>query len=743
MNKIFEILIRTGISVKLSTVHFILSFLLFSSLFAGEHPNLFISGTEAQEIKKSLNKYPLLKKSYEEIKKTVEGGIRDGIEVPQPGEAGGYEHERHKQNYREMQQAGILFSITGEEKYAQFIREMLFKYAELYPTLGAHPLSHNQAPGKLFHQMLNETVWLLYASQAYDCIYDWLTESDRDHIETNVFKVIIKWFIEENAHEFDRIHNHGTWSAASIGMIGYAIGDQNLVEMALYGTKKDGRGGFLKQLDLLFSPDGYYMEGPYYIRYALRPFFFFAEAIERNQPELKIYDYRNQILKKAYYSAVQTAYPNGVLPPINDASRTMDITAPGIVLSNALTYYRYGPDPNLLGISAAQDFVILNGAGLKLAKDFSSVNSPPEFNWKSVEFTDGYDGKQGGLGILRMGKGNYQSMLLMKYGVHGEGHGHFDKLHFTFFNQGREVIIDYGFARWINIEPKFGGRYLPENKSYAMQTIAHNTVVVDETTQNGGDRREADAVWGERHFFDASDANVQVMSAKSNRHFPGVRMQRTMFLIDDKRLDSPVVVDLYRLSSEKKHVYDYPIHFLGQPISTSFECTASTQQLVPMGNSAGYQHIWKEAETDVEGTISCTWLVGNRYYSLISAAGKGSQVFFGRIGANDPNFNLRSEPAIILRSHGQDYLFANVIEPHGYFNEAQEKSENARPNINAVKIMGYDNEGSVIEVLGRNNLKWRIMVSNGDASEAATHSVIFSDHHYEWTGNYLVDLNAD
>ena len=71
------------------------------------------------------------------------------------------------------------------------------------------------------------------------------------------------------------------------------------------------------------SPDGYYMEGPYYIRYALLPFFQFAEALERGQPALGIYRYRGGILKKALYSAVETAFPNGVFPPINDASRTI------------------------------------------------------------------------------------------------------------------------------------------------------------------------------------------------------------------------------------------------------------------------------------------------------------------------------------------------------------------------------------------------------------------------------------
>src|SRR5258708_19581753 len=39
-----------------------------------------------------------------------------------------------------------------------------------------------------------------------------------------------------------------------------------------------------------------------------------------------------------------------------------------------------------------------------------------------------------------------------------------------FLLQGREIISDYGSARFLNVEQKFGGRYLPENKSFAKQT---------------------------------------------------------------------------------------------------------------------------------------------------------------------------------------------------------------------------------------------------------------------------------
>ena len=710
--------------------------------FAKERPSLIITKQEAAEIKTALGKYPLLDRSIKMIKNTVEKALSKPMEVPSPGEAGGYEHERHKQNYREMQHAGILFTITADEKYARFVRDMLLEYAKLYPTLGKHPFSHKQAPGKLFHQMLNETVWLTYTSMAYDCIYDWLDQATRDKIEKNVFRIIIDWFITENHHEFNRIHNHGTWTVCSIGLIGYVLGDKNLVDMALYGTEKDGKGGFLKQLDLLFSPDGYYMEGPYYVRYALRPFFFFAEAIQRNQPELKIYEHRDQILKKAYYSAVQTIFPNGVFPPINDASRTMDIKAPGVVLGNSLVYSQYGSDVNLLGVAKIQQEVILNGAGLKLAQDYAELDVVPDYDWGSTEFTDGYDGKQGGLGILRTGTGYAQSMLLMKYGVHGAGHGHFDKLHFIFYEQGKEIIPDYGFCRWINIEPKFGGRYLPENKSYAMQSIAHNTVTVDQKCQNNFSRKAADNMSAKRHFFDTSDPNVQVMSARADEYFPGINMQRTMFLIKHARLEYPVIVDLYRVTSDKMHSYDYPIHHRGQFITSNFQFEANAQSQKPLGDDYGYQHIWNEASAKTNESPKITWLDGNRYYSLISAASPNSEIFFGRTGANDPNFNLISEPMFIIRRQAKDHLFATVIEPHGYFNEAREQSDNARGNLLEVKVIGHNNTGSVIEVVGKNDLHWRIMVNNGKASETEKHSVVFEGKEYSWVGNFKVELKA-
>ena len=302
------------------------------NLFGGnQHPNLLINNNDIQEIRASLGKYPVFDKAYQKVKDMVDKALTFPMDVPVPADAGGYTHERHKKNYTEMQAAGILFSITNDVKYSAFIREMLLKYAALYPTLGRHPSASNESAGRLFWQSLNETVWLVNVAQAYDCIYDWLSAADRNKIETGVFKPMAKFLTEEKVEEFDRIHNHGTWTVTAVGMIGYVMGDRDLVDKSLYGSKKDGSGGFMRQLDELFSPDGFYTEGAYYVRYAMLPFFTFAKAIDNNQPELKIFQYRDQILRKAFYTAIQLTYTNGAFIPINDALKEKNYLSPEII----------------------------------------------------------------------------------------------------------------------------------------------------------------------------------------------------------------------------------------------------------------------------------------------------------------------------------------------------------------------------------------------------------------------------
>ena len=534
----------------------LLIILFTAALFAQRsHPNLVLTRQGVEQIRAYAGKLPVLDLSIDKAKKFVQKALNAPMDVPIPKDAGGgYTHERHKQNYNEMYQAGILFQITGEEKYAKFIEAMLDKYAEMYPHLGRHPEAKKQAYGRLFWQSLNETVWLLHTIQAYDCIYDWLAPDKRELYETNIFRPMSNFFLDECRHEFNRIHNHGTWIVAASGMTGLILGDDELVQKSLYGTDLSGKGGFIAQLDKLFSPDGYYTEGGYYVRYALWPFFIFAEVIHNNLPEVKIYSHRDEILKKALNSALQVTYTNGAFIPINDGLKEKTWLSPELIFATNFVYARYEHDPHLLAVAKLHNQVSLSGPGVMVAKALAETEQIPEFNWKSVEYSDGPDGKQGGVAILRFGAPSDQETALLKYGTHGLSHGHFDKLQFLFYDQGREIIQDYGAARFLNVVQKWGGRYLPEDTSWAKQTVAHNTVVVDMKSQYNGKRKDSQKHHSDRLFFSSQNPDFQYVGAKEENAYPGVKMRRTIAVINDENLYRPAVVDIYKIESENEHV---------------------------------------------------------------------------------------------------------------------------------------------------------------------------------------------
>lgn len=697
-------------------------------------PQMVITAKDTKLIRESLGKYPIFDNVYNEAKARIEKALNSPIDVPIPKDAGGYTHEKHKQNYVEMQTAGILYAVTKDERYAQFIRDMLLQYAELYPTLQAHPMAANEKAGKLFWQTLNETVWLVHAAQAYDCIYNWLTEKDRNIIESKILLPLANSLSDESL--IDHIHNHGTWACAAIGMAGYAMNNKDLVEKALYGFKKDKKGGFLRQLELLFSPDGYYTEGPYYIRYALMPFYYFAQAVENNQPEVKIFDFRNQILKQAFYSALQLTYTNGAFLPFNDALKEKNFLSYEIVVALNIAYRQYGFDESLLDIAQKQNTVILNGAGLKVAQDLTRIKNPEPFNWKSIEFTDGPDGTKGGLGILRSGSNLDQSLLLMKYTSHGLSHGHYDKLGFLYYDGGKEIIQDYGSVRFINVEPKFGGRYLPENKSFAMQTIAHNTVTVDEQSHYQGKMSVSEQYHPTRHFYSTNDSNIQVMSAKASNVYKGVEFQRTMAMVKDDNFSKPIILDIFKVESKAIHQYDLPFYYMGHLIYTNFRYKSYDKERVALGKANGYQHLWKEAEGYTDGVAKISWLQGNRYYSLISSVDSTTNITFVRIGAGDPYFNLRNEPAIILRKKTDSHVFASVIEPHGVWDGTKELSKDASGIITAIKVIVSNEDATVVEISGEKNINWVFAVTNRKEFENVSHKIEVEGKIYEWIGPF-------
>lgn len=715
---------------------------------AQDHPNLILTVDGVKSMRANLGQVDLFDQTLATVRAQVNAEIELGIDVPVPKDlAGGYTHERHKQNFFMMQKAGVLFQVTGEEKYAIYIRDMLLEYAELYPTLGKHPAERSYARGKFFWQCLNDANWLVYTSQAYDCIYDWLDSKTIKKLNTELFRPYAEYISVENPQFFNRIHNHSTWGNAGVGMIGLVMKDKELVDWALYGLDqqvpgdivKDNDGGaiqlkgqkeagFLAQLDHAFSPDGYYTEGPYYQRYAMYPFLIFAQGLANERPELGILDYRNGLLIKSVDALINQTNAAGEFFPINDAQKGMSLSSRELVNAVSMAYYYGGNNPQLLSIIADQGRVPLNDSGLSAAKAIAETKAEP-YQYGSMELTDGAKGDEGAIGILR----SNDLTLMMKYAKHGMGHGHFDRLGFLLYNGGDEVIQDYGSARWVNIDHKDGGGYLKENTSWAKQTIAHNTLVIDKDSHFDGKVDVAEESSGTPYYFSSTD-QIQVVSAKELNAYKGIQMQRTMALVEIDELENPLIIDLFSIQAPEGTRYDLPLYYMGELMSTNQKFQMQND-LTPMGKESGYQHLWLEGETSLKSaSFRMTWFNKKNFYTVTSAVQEGDRGLMTRIGANDPNFNLRRDAGFVQRRTAGNTLFASLYETHGRYSYSDEIPINSFTSVSTIKILHESADYVMVSFDLKNGVSYLFAISQNDADEGKVHSLQAGAEKLEWTG---------
>jgi oligo-alginate lyase len=720
---------------------------------AQQHPNLIMTKKGVEKIRMNLGKVPLFDETVKRVKEEVDADIALGIHTPIPKDfSGGYTHQRHKQNFIIAQKAGALYQILQDEKYAKYIRDMLFQYEAMYKDLPVHPQERSYARGKLFWQSLNDSNWLVYMSQAYDAIYETLSVQERQQLDNNLFRPFADFISIKNPQFYNRIHNHSTWGNAAVGMIALVMNDEELLHRALYGIEDDGlelgardndgglikvagqKAGFLANLDDPFSPDGYYTEGPYYQRYAMYPFLIFALGMHNAKPEMKVFEHKDNVLLKAVNALLNLSDADGKFFPLNDGQKGMSYYTSSLVTAVDIAYQYGDKNPQLLSIAEKQNEVLLDESGLAVAIGIRDGKAEP-FVKKSINLSDGPNGKQGGVGILRYD--DEALTLVFKYSAQGSSHGHYDKLSYSLYNKGHEVLQDYGLARFVNIGQKGGGNYLKENKTWAKQTIAHNTLTQNQTSHFGGEYETGSQYHSDLHFFDASNEDVQVVSAKDTHAYPGTKMHRTLAMIKLNDLENAFVLDIMKVSSESKNQYDFPFYFMGQVMNMNFDYD-SPSSLSPLGEDNGYEHLYVEGKGKPSAaTTQFSWLGDGTFYTLTTATNLSDELLLTRLGAKDPEFNLRRDAAFMIRrKETGDTVFASIIEPHGGYNTVSELSANSSSSIAELKVVhddAYYTAVSIIDVQGHSNL---FIVVNQNPAADKQHHLQINGKSYRWKGAY-------
>ena len=412
-------------------------------------------------------------------------------------------HHRYSRAVRDL---GLAYQITGDVRYALKAREILLAYADRYLSYPLHTIRGEAkiGGGRVGSQTLDESTWLIPICQGADLIWDRLSGDDREEIAQKLLLPAAKEVILP--HKIG-VHNIQCWKNSAVGSVGFLLGDEGLIWEAIYNPD----WGYRRQMRDGVLPDGVWWEGAWgYHFYTLSALWSLTEAARNCGIDL----YRKE-LKSMFDAPLRFAMPNLHLPPFND-SNEVDLGGRASIYELAFARYRDPLYVNLIRSgNRRNEFALLFGVG--------ELPDGEEIEWRSANYP------QSGYAILARGSGEEATWLCLKYGPHGGGHGHPDKLNFVLYAKGDLVAPDPGTSRY----------GVPIRSGWYRTTLAHNTLTVDENSQKPAEGRCL-------AFGTEGDADYVV--AEAGEIYDDVRFIRAAILIGENTL---LFIDQVRCDEER------------------------------------------------------------------------------------------------------------------------------------------------------------------------------------------------
>ncbi len=232
-------------------------------------------------------------------------------------------------------------------------------------------------------------------------------------------------------------------------------------------------------------------------------------------------------------------------PSIGDAGAVGTIgkvqCAPAFIIRG----YRYLRDPDI-ALAAFRE----NGLSAKgLGRDLTDAD-PEQFEReidriaeeKGAEAAQLGPHNMAGYGFLTLETGRKRNGtgVFMYYGRNA-GHGHLDRLNMGIYGFGFDLTPDLGY-------PEFATSW-PKRNEWTRQTIAHNTVVVNQTSQKTN--------WvGHPTLFKALPG-IQCAEVESTDVYPGIRDYRRTLLFVPLSPETGYVIDIFRVEGGDDHLRSF------------------------------------------------------------------------------------------------------------------------------------------------------------------------------------------
>jgi hypothetical protein len=428
---------------------------------------------------------------------------------------------------------GILYQVYDDPKYAEAGREILLKFADLYLQ---YPTTNTiLGPAHVFFGTLSESFWGVDMAFGYDLLYDYkgFTEEDRTKLKEKLF-----YPLAEITQQFpESASNRQLWYNNVSAAVGYLYGDQKLVDFAL-----KGKYGFYWQLGSALPESGFWAEWSGYHFVTLRGMIYLAEMARHNGLDLYHAKIAGRTMKKMFDAPFELILPNYEFPRCKDSG--------GGNLLEYSTYYEVGyavyHDPRYLELLNLTHVV----RGKQIVGETSAIGEADQpvtlFNLEPVlpkTTGDIYPPQSvnlegNGFAVLRNGQNDHRRYLYLDYGIMGGEHGHPDRLSLGYYANGRNWIVDPLNELYTN----------PNLQLWYRQTIAHNTIVINQTTQTWAN--------GYGIFFGAMK-DLQVASGGTTTAYPGTSLKRTLIQFGDYFLD------LFDVAAPEPRLIDWPLHSFG------------------------------------------------------------------------------------------------------------------------------------------------------------------------------------
>ncbi|MGB7451224.1 MAG: hypothetical protein WBM36_03760, partial [Lysobacterales bacterium] len=132
-----------------------------------------------------------------------------------------------------------------------------------------------------------------------------------------------------------------------------------------------------------------------------------------------------------------------------------------------------------------------------------------------------------------------------------------------------------------------------------------------------------------------------------------------------------------------------------------------------------------------------SWMTNRKFYTLTSVADAADELLFTRLGASDPEFNLRRDAAFMVRRNDvSNTVFVTVIEPHGSYSPVSENALDSNSNIAELKLVHDDESYTAVSIEDLEGHTSMFIMSNMDATASKRHELKIEGKAYQWSGPY-------